>query len=472
MRHLVSLSWVLVLGCAAAETPAQTAAAKPDAPLPADLRTRRTGSDWPRFLGPTGDSVSTEKGILTPWPKEGPRLVWQRRLGEGYGMPTISRGRLFVFDRGENRARLRCWKSETGEPLWSFDYPTDYQDLYNYNGGPRCSPVVDDDRVYIYGVEGMLHCLRIEDGVLLWKVDTVADFHVRQNFFGVGSTPVIEGSLLIAQVGGSPKDDPSQTARDRPRPDGSGIVAFDKYTGKVRYRCADELASYAGPTLATINGRRWCFVFARGGLVGLEPATGKIDFHFPWRARILESVNASNPVVVGDRVFISETYGPGSALLAVKPGECKEVWTDANKGVREKSLQCHWNTPIPVDGYLYACSGRHLENAELRCIELATGKVMWSRRGLTRTSLLLADNHFICLGEDGILRLLKVNPKKYEEVSSVELRMPGADGKPDPLAGPLLREPCWAAPILSHGLLYLRGADRLVCLELIPKPKK
>jgi hypothetical protein len=87
---------------------------------------------------------------------------------------------------------------------------------------------------------------------------------------------------------------------------------------------------------------------------------------------------------------------------------------------------------------------------------------MWRKRGLTRTSLLLVDNHFICLGEDGMLRLLKVDPNKYEEVSSVELRADGNRGEP------LLNEPCWAAPILSHGLLYLRGADRLVCLELIP----
>jgi outer membrane protein assembly factor BamB len=384
-------------------------------------------------------------------------------------MPTISRGRLFVFERVGNRARLRCCKSETGESLWSFDYPSFYQDLYGYSGGPRCSPVVDGDRVYIYGAEGMLHCIRVEDGKLIWKVDTIADFDVRQNFFGVGSTPVIEGDLLIAQVGGSAKDDRAPNARFRPKGADSGVVAFDKYTGKVRYHVTDELASYASPVLKTIDGRRWCFVFARGGLVGLEPATGKVVFRYPWRARILESVNASNPVVIGNRVFISETYGPGSALLEVKPGGCKEIWTDQDKGIREKSMRCHWNTPIRVGKYLYGCSGRHTEEAELRCIELDSGKVMWQQRGLTRTSLLLVDNHFICLGEDGILRLLKVNPDKYEEIASVELRTPGADGQPDPKGEPLLNEPCWAAPILAHGLLYVRGADRLVCLELIPK---
>ncbi|HWG42766.1 MAG TPA: PQQ-binding-like beta-propeller repeat protein [Gemmataceae bacterium] len=467
MRNLVFWCCILTFGCGVAETHSPPTAAT----LPPDLRTRATGSDWPCFLGPTGDSVSTEKGILSPWPEQGPRIVWQRSLGSGYATVAISRGRLFMFDRAGNHARLRCCKSETGEVLWTFDYPTDYRDLYNYNGGPRCAPVVDGGYVYVYGAEGMLHCVRAEDGKVVWKVDTIADFHVRQNFFGVGSSPVIEGDLLLVQVGGTPKDSDAQTAGDRPKGDNSGLVAFDKYTGKVRYRVTDETASYASPVLATIGKRRWCFLFARGGLVGLDPATGKVDFHYPWRARVLESVNASNPIVVGERVFISETYGPGSALLEVKPGAVKEVWTDKEKGLRDKSMQCHWNTPIHVDGYLYGCSGRHLENAELRCIELATGKVMWRKHDLTRTSLLLVDKHFICLAEDGILRLLKVNPKKYEEVSKVELKLPGKDGKPDPQGEPLLKEPCWAAPVLSHGLLYVRGADRLVCLELIPKKK-
>jgi outer membrane protein assembly factor BamB len=473
MRTCVLFGLLFALGCGVTTTartarppapepvpeidaPDPTASSGPDSPLPPDLRKRKTGSDWTSFLGPTSDSVSTEKGILTPWPKQGPRIVWEKRVSAGYAQAAVSRGRLFVFDRIRNKARLTCRESETGESLWTFEYPTHYTDYYNYSNGPRCYPVVDGDRVYVYGAEGMLHCVKAEDGKLIWKVDTLKDFGVIQNFFGVGSTPVVEGDLLLVQVGGSSNEDVDKG-------NGSGLVAFNKYTGKVKYKTSDELASYSVPVLTTIGDRRWCFLFARGGLVGLDPATGKVDFHYPWRAKIRESVNASNPVVVGNRVFISECYGPGSALLEVKPGGCKEIWTDADKG-RDKSMQCHWNTSIHVDGYLYGCSGRHPEQAELRCIELATGKVMWREPRLTRTSLLLVDGHFICLGEDGTLRLLKVNPKKYEEVSSVELK--DEDGEL------LLKEPCWAAPILSHGLLYLRGADRLVCLELIPQPKK
>jgi outer membrane protein assembly factor BamB len=262
-------------------------------------------------------------------------------------------------------------------------------------------------------------------------------------------------------VGGSPAGSDARDFQEL-KGNGSGVVAFDKKTGKVRYQISDELASYAGPTLATINGRRWCFAFSRGGLLAFNPADGKIDFHFPWRAADLESVNAANPVVVGDQVFITETYGVGGALLKVSPGKYEVVWSDTKKTPLRKSLMCHWMTPVHADGYLYGCSGRHTRNGELRCVELATGKVMWSEPDLTRTSLLMVDGHFVCLAEDGTLRLLKVNPQKYEEVSRVELTDPATKR-------PLLEYPCWAAPILSHGLLYVRGEDRLVCLELIPK---
>jgi hypothetical protein len=174
-------------------------------------------------------------------------------------------------------------------------------------------------------------------------------------------------------------------------------------------------------------------------------------------------------VVVDDLVFISETYGPGGALVRVKPGAAEVVWSDALRP-RDKVMQTHWNTPVYHEGYLYASSGRHTENAELRCVELRSGKIMWSEPNLTRSSLLYVDGHFVCLGEDGTLRLVRANPNKYELAAEVVLIDPA--GAPDPFGlGPprLLKYPAWAAPILSHGLLYVRGAHRLVCLQLIPE---
>jgi outer membrane protein assembly factor BamB len=440
-----------------------------------DLGTRKRGVDWPWFLGPTRDSKSSETGLVTPWLEQGPRIVWTRKLGEGYGIGSISRGRLLQFDREQDQAVLLCLNAETGEELWRFAYPTDYSDLYGYNGGPRASPVVEGDGVYIFGAEGWLHCLSLVDGQVRWKVDTTRKFSVVQNFFGVGSTPVIEGDLLLVMVGGSPPEDleipPGQL--DRVSGQDSGIVAFDKRSGEVRYKITNELASYASLQLATIGGRRWAFAFCRGGLVAFEPATGKVDFEYPWRARTLESVNASTPVVVGDEVFISETYSIGSSLLKVAPGRHEVVWSD-DPNRREKSFKAHWNTPIFVDGYLYGCSGRNPPDAELRCIEWKTGQVKWSEPTMIRSSLLYVDGHFVSMGEFGSLELIKVNPEKYERISEITYKRPATApaAEPSPLDLPepnLLRTPCWAAPILSHGLMYVRGEDRLLCLDLIPE---
>jgi outer membrane protein assembly factor BamB len=464
-----TVAWVVVFLGVADGLRAQVPPAKQAAESRAEAA-GRPGSDWPCFLGPTGDGKSSDRGILTLWPDEGPPRLWQLALGTGYCMPVVSDGRLFQFDRASDRARLRCLHPASGKLLWKFEYDSVFEDLYGYDNGPRSSPVCDAGRVYIFGAEGMLHCLNAVDGKPIWKVDTAAEFGVIQNFFGVGSTPVIEGELLIALVGGSPEQSKSVPPGrlDQVTGNGSGIVAFDKRTGAVKYRITDELASYASPKLATIAGRRWCFAFARGGLVGFEPASGKLDFEFPWRAPLLESVNASNPTVVDDLVLISETYGPGAALLRVQPGKASVVWSDRDRR-RDKVLQTHWNTPVYHEGYVYASSGRHTENAELRCVELKTGRVAWSQDGLTRSSLLYVDGHFVCLSEDGTLRLLRANPKKYDPVAGVVLvdKQPGENPfgfRP----ARLLKYPAWAAPILSHGLLYVRGADRLVCLELIP----
>lgn len=479
----IVLSWLSSGGCtqtsplAADDNQTEFVAVSPGGQPPPSLWTRKAGFDWPIFLGPTQDSKSPETGILTNWGDGVPKIVWQRQLGTSYGAPAIAGGRLFQFDRFGDKARLYCLNAETGAEIWQHEFATEYEDLYQYNNGPRNSPLVDADRVYAYGVDGVLVCCRAADGKPVWKKDLSKEFGVVQNFFGVGSNPVIEGELIICLVGGSPPEShrlaPGQL--DRVTPNGTAIVALNKYTGELKYKFGDDLASYASLQLATINGRRWCFAFCREGLLGFEPQSGQADFHFPWRAKTLESVNASVPVVVGNEVFISETYGPGSTLLKVAPGKHEVVWQDDDKK-RDKAMQTHWNTPIHHEGYLYGSSGRHPYNAELRCIEWKTGKVMWSVPGLTRTSLLYTDGHFLCLGEYGQLTLFKANPQKYEPVAAADLAAsPNEASAPEPRsespATRPLRYPCWAAPVLTHGLLYVRGDHRLVCLDLIPDKK-
>ncbi len=467
------LAWLMLIGLASGwcvAMPLTSAAAEPADTPPADLHPNWPGVDWPGFLGPAGDSTSPETGLIAPWPEEGLSLLWTLELGEGYAAPTVVRGRLLLFGRFGDAARLRCLDAETRQELWRFEYPTDYDDRYGYNGGPRCCPVVDGNRVYLHGVEGMLHCLRLSDGELIWKVDTQAEFGFVQNFFGAGSTPLVFDDVLLVAVGGSPPGS-DRVRFEQLQGNGSGVVAFDKLTGKERYRLSDELASYASPVVSTINQRPWAFVFARGGLIAFDPRNGQQEFHFPWRARIFESVNAANPVVVGSRVFISECYGPGSALLDVAPGRYQVVWQDEARA-RERALQAHWTTPVHHEGVLYGVSGRHLREGELRAIELATGRVLWSEPEFTRGSLLKADGYLIALSELGELRLIRLNPQRYQEVSrftSTTERGP-AFGPPRPQA--LLKYPAWAAPVLARGRLYVRGDGVLACYQAVRPPNE
>jgi outer membrane protein assembly factor BamB len=467
-KSATSIAVLAILAVLASGITGRLALAQADRAV--ELRTRTTGRDWPRFLGPDATGKSSETGLALAWPDSGPPLRWHVEIGEGFSMPSVALGRLFVFDRQGDRARLLCRHAETGEELWRAEYPTDYQDMYGFSNGPRSSPVVDEDRVYTFGVEGRLRCHSVADGKLLWEIDTTRRFNVVQNFFGVGSTPFVEGDLLIVPVGGSPPDTPGIQS-GKVRGGGSGIVAVDKRTGEVRYQTSDELASYSSPVVVTIGEHRQGLAFMRGGLVGFDPVTGRIGFRFPWRAKKLESVNASNPVVIGDKVLISESYGPGAALLRVSRDAYEVLWQDP---ARNKSLETHWMTPIYHDGYVYASSGSGSGDAELRAVEFRTGKVVWRKPGLGRSTLLWVDRHLIVLTERGKLLVVRATPEAYEQVAQVTLALPlpAKTGDAEQSAGsPLINYPAWNAPILSHGLLYVRGKDRLACFDLLP-PKR
>ena len=450
-----AICWVLslIVGVGDATADGPTA-------LPSSTGQPATHGDWPGFLGPSRNGKSPERGLPVAWPAGGPPVVWQAATGTGYAAPAIADGRLFHFARFGNAARLTCFNAETGAKLWTCDHPTHYEDMLGYNNGPRATPVVDGPHVYTYSAEGILQCVHVADGKRVWLVDTMKDFHVVKNFFGVGSTPLVWGDVLLVNVGGSPPGSPPDvySAHGNVRSSGSAIVAFDKATGKVRWKTGDDLASYASPVTTNLAGRDIVFMFARGGLMAIDPVKRKTLAHFPWRARLLESVNASSPVVVDDEVFISETYELGSALVRFTGNTFDEVWSDRGRR-RNRSMALHWNTPIEHDGYLYGSSGYHAPEAELRCVEWKTGKVVCSEPNMGRSSLLLVDGTLVCLSEDGVLRMIRATPDRYDELAEWELT--ASDGRP------LLSYPAWAAPALARGLLYVQGADRLVCLRLM-----
>jgi hypothetical protein len=163
--------------------------------------------------------------------------------------------------------------------------------------------------------------------------------------------------------------------------------------------------------------------------------------------------------------LISETYGPGSALLSVRPGECEVLWQDEPDS-RDKALQCHWSTPMLVDGFLYGCSGRHADEAELRCIEWATGRVAWSEPWHARFSLTHIDGHLLFVDEFGRLTLVQPDPAVCKIVASINLGTASQASSSTVHEGPPLTHPVWAGPALAGGKLFLRGRNYLLCLDL------
>lgn len=431
--------------------------------------------DWPTFLGPDQNAKSTEP-LGLPWPAAGPPVRWSVKLHDTYAAPTVAGGGVFVNDRVGDVVRLSRLDPNNGKVVWSSEAPTDYVDQFDFGEGPRAAPVYDAgepgaegpralNRVYTLGADGRLRGQNAENGDVLWEVMTNDRFGVVQNFFGAASTPVIYGDLLLVNVGGSPPGDWDNHTK-QVEPNGTGIVAFDKLSGDVVYRNLRDLASYASLTVRKLAGKERLIAFARSGLWVLDPATGKVLGEAPWRAERAYSVNAATPVVVGDEIFVTESYERGGALFRWKEdapnakARLEPIWSDAERR-RRQSMAAHWNTPIFHQGFLYGSHGEKSGSAELRCVEWATGEVRWKHRGLRRSNALYADGHLVVLGEYGELVVVRATPEAYREVGryALEDRSGG-----DPV--PMLRHPAWNAPVLSDGVLYLAGADRLVALDL------
>ena len=454
---ILAVSLVTATGCGADKP------APPTVQRAESLWTRKTGSDWPRMLGENYDSRSSEVGILKEWPAPGLKVMWTLDTGVGYGNGVAAGGRWFQFDRFGDVERLSCLHAETGKPIWKWDSKVLYRDSYGYNDGPRCSPVVDGDRVYVFGVAGTLACLSVFDGQQLWKLDTNEAYQVIKNFFGVGATPVIYKDKVLVMIGGSQSS----------KPNGTGMVAFDKITGKEVYRVGNYFASYSAPIVQSIDGKDVCLSLVREGLLTFDPNDGSKQNFFPWRASINESVNAASPVVWNNRILISEAYEKGSALVSLTSKGLERVWADGDV-FKDKAIRSHWSTPLLNGNLIIASSGRNQPDTDLRCLLLDESTVgteswkpqlQWSKRNHDRMTGLIVDNHLLLLGEEGALQLLEWNKDKLTVIAQMELgeMTDPRDGKP------LIRPPSWAPPVLSHGLLYLRGDNKLVCLELIPE---
>jgi outer membrane protein assembly factor BamB len=389
-----------------------------------------SGADWPQYLGPTRNGVYAGPPLAESWGTSGPRVLWRKEVGAGFAGPVVAGTRLILFHRVGSEEVVESLDVATGRTQWRYAYPTRYQDDFGFDEGPRAVPVVAGDVVYTFGAEGQLHAIDLSRGTRLWSEDTMRRFSVPKGFFGAAGSPLVEDGRVIANVGGPQ----------------AGIVAFDAKSGKVIWTATDHSASYSSGVAATLHGARRALFLTRAGLIGLDPANGRIAFSKSWRARNANSVNAASPLVIGDMVFISAEYGPGAGLfrLGADGSTLNEVWTSND------ILTTHYATAVHHNGFLYGYHGRQELGPSLRAVELLTGKVAWSQDQFRAGSITLAGDRLLIVRESGEILLAPASPQGFRPTARAQV----------------LPAVVRAYPAVADGVVYLRNERTLVALDL------
>jgi len=383
--------------------------------------------DWPQLLGPSRNGTYT--GPFNPQAKF--TQIWKKSIGEGFSPPAVAGSRVIVFHRKGANEIIESLDAATGASQWTFAYPTAYRDDFGFSDGPRAVPLIDGDFVYTYGADATLTCVELRTGKKVWSLDSKKEFGVRKEYFGAAISPMIDGDKLMMNIGGA---------------NGAGIIALNKTTGKTIWKVLNTEAGYASPTMATINGEKHALFFTREGIVDIDPANGRIRFQLRWRARSATTVNAATPIVSGNQVFVSASYGTGAVLLTINGDTAKEVWSG------DESLSNHYATSVLKSGYLYGYHGRQdIETQEFRCIDWKTGKVKWSIKGFGAGSVTLAGDHLLLLKEDGNLVVMPATP----------------DAAPNPIKTlKISASPIRSFPALANGRLLIRTlSNELIALQ-------
>ncbi len=390
------------------------------------------GADWPQWLGPNRDGGTSEKVGAWKYPLQ---ALWKQPVGEGHSAPVVAGGTVYLHTRvkGQTTEQLCAFDAASGKPLWqSQPYERGkFLDPFGFGSGPRGTPAVAGDRVYTFGITGILTCFDARNGKSVWQVDTLKKYQAANLFFGASCSPLIEGELVLVNVGGK----------------GASVVAFDRHTGEEKWKALDDPASYASPIALGKGAERQCVFLTGRRLVGLSPLDGKLFWDYPLVDKLSES--STTPVVAG-KVLFGSSVTFGGVALKLEPGpKAVKRWEDA-------TYNCYFATPVAVGDQLYIVTGTKppaLKNkATLRCVEAASGKELWARDnvGKYHASLLrTGDGKLLMLEEAGQLVLLEPNVQQYHELA----RSP-------------VCSTTWAHPAVADGRLYVRDKNELVCVQL------
>ncbi len=423
--------------------------------------TTAAADDWPGWMGSQRDGVYRETGVIDEVPKDGLRVKWRKPIHGGFAGPAVADGRVFVYDfRRKDAAkvvnnlgggnvvgqeRLLALDEKTGEKLWQHSYECAYTIDYPY--GPRCTPSIDGDRVYILGSEGDLQCLRVEDGELIWSRHLQRDFGAKVQRWGFASHPLIDGDFVYTMVGGT----------------GQAVVAFDKLTGKTRWKALDALAAYAPPTIIEAGGTRQLIVLHATAVASLSPKDGTLYWDIPFQAAYDMSI--CRPMIEGNKMFITANSGSIMVELAADQPAVKELW----RGKRGRtSIQAANATPMFADGVIY---GTDHQRGNLIAIRSEDGKRLWNtfettkpgetrfvKEGTAFLTRIRDTDRYLVMSETGDFQMARLTAAGYEHLGRMHVLEPTQFAKG--------HQVLWSHPAYANRTAYIRNDKEIVAVDL------
>ncbi|MGD0091460.1 MAG: PQQ-binding-like beta-propeller repeat protein, partial [Planctomycetota bacterium] len=356
---------------------------------------------------------------LTTWPQEGLKQLWKVELGLGHSSVAVLAGKVYSMGWTANQDTIFCLNADTGETVWKRSYLAARAD----NGsGPRATPAVDGKAVYTLSADGQALCLDAVSGQVLWKRNLQKELNLVMPMHGFSSSPVLQGELLLLNLGTSG-------------------LALDKKTGKAVWK-SDGDSSYSSPVPCSLGGRRCVALFATTQLTVVDMASGQKIAAYEWKTR--DNCNCADPIIAGDTIFVNSGYGVGCALVSVSGANAEVLW-------RKKSA-CHWANPVLFGDSLYALFETGWMKADLVCMSVKDGAVRWTQKDVGSGGLMVADGKLIVLSRAGDLILAEASPTAYTELARAKTS---------------LAAPCWNSPVLCDGRIYARNEKgTLVCLDV------
>ena len=386
-------------------------------------------TEWFQWRGPNRDGHSAETGLLQAWPKAGLPLAWRAAgAGTGYSSFSASGGRLYTLGARANVEYVIALDRATGKKVWEYQNGRRYSN--DRGDGPRSTPTVDGDRLYVLGGSGDLTCLDSATGKRIWTVNLIQKFGGINPYWGYSESPLIVGDRILVNAGGSR----------------ASIVALSKADGATLWQQHSDAPGYSSPMLLRSGSLNQVIFFTGARTLAVDARDGRLLWSYNKAAN--GTANIATPIVRGTRVFVSSDYGTGAALLDVRAAGNLAT---ANEVYFTRDMRNHHSSSVLVGETLYGFS-----SSILTAMAFDTGKPVWRDRSVGKGSLIFADGRLYLYSEDGVVGLAEASPQAYREHG--RFTIPQQSG-----------QPTWSHPIISGGLLIVRDQDNVFAYDVRPK---